>query len=213
MLLIIYFWPFVCSQICDSKLKRTSLPDGIGGTDVPLTAIKLFGKTLMVAEVEKPVAQDINKGKENSTIEDDSKFDGPSPLNENQDTRLFLGKNGPVPFSSVQFSPDGPLQRWPLYQSPPFIYFAPCNPPPVQEPTGEKEKSCSGSNITNSMNEAETGARNLDSVDSKCRNKLCQSRKVQKGFVPYKRCATKSEEKPGEATSLDERQAQRARVC
>ncbi|KAK4749017.1 hypothetical protein SAY87_026466 [Trapa incisa] len=202
------------SQTCDMNVKITSLPDGIGGTCFPLTAIKLFGKTVMVDEVEKPLPQDTNKVKENLIIKVDSKFDGPSALHENQyNTKLSLGKNYScaVPLSCVQFQPNDHLQWWPMYQTPPFIYLAHCNSAaPAREHTGEKEKSCSGSNVTNSTSEAEIGDRNVDSSDS---NKPCEVRKVRKGFVPYKRCAADSEEKPGEVTSLHERQPQRARVC
>ncbi|XP_031373914.1 protein REVEILLE 7-like isoform X1 [Punica granatum] len=200
------------SMSCDSKSRNSSSPDGVGGTNAPFTAIKLFGSTVMVAEVEKQSPGDTNKGQENSTTEDVNKLDESSHSNENQDTQLSLGKiyNGPNPFSSRQFSPDGSLQLWPLYQCPPFIYFAPGNRPPESRPTNEKEKSCSGSDSTISTNEGEAGERNADIVDSKCEKKLCEARR---GFVPYKRCAAEIEVKLGETSAPEERQPQRARVC
>lgn len=130
------------------------MPDGIGSTNAYRTAIKLFGRTVMVAEVEKPILQDTNVGRENLTIEDHNKLDEPSPLNENQDTQLSLGKiyNAPIPFGSVRSSPE-------------------------------------------------------------CESKPYEARKSQRGFVPYKRCASESKVKSVEVTTSSNQQAQIARVC
>lgn len=212
-LLTICFWALVGFQICDLKPKDSSPPDGVTGTNSPI-AIKLFGRTVMVAEDEKPLPHDSNMGKEDSAIKDDIKLDEPSSMNENQDTQLSLGQiyNSPVHLSSVQLSSDVP-QCWQMYQSPPFIYLAPSNTPPMWGLTSEKEKSSSGSSAMMFTGEAETRDTVANSTDSKCEIKPCEARNSKRGFVPCKRCAVEGEVTPDETTTPDERQTQRARVC
>ncbi|KAK4756414.1 hypothetical protein SAY87_006541 [Trapa incisa] len=198
------------STVCDSKPKNS------GSTNVSPTAIKLFGRTVRVAELEKPMPQDACRVKENLRIEDHNKHDESAPLIENQDTQLSLGKiySAPIPYGSAQSSPNCSSQHWPQCQYPPFIYLVPCNPPPGQGATVEKEKSCSGSNLMSSANEVQSGERSVvDSIDSKCENIIFESRKDQRGFVPYnKRCASENEVKSTETATPSSHQAQIARV-
>ncbi|KAK4785354.1 hypothetical protein SAY86_002043 [Trapa natans] len=189
------------STVCDSKPKN-SLPDAIGSTNASLTAIKLFGRTVMITQLEKPMPRDTCRGKENLTIEDHHNKldeDESSPLNENQDIQLSLGKiySVPIPLGSVQSSHNGSSQHWPQCQYPPFIYLAPCNSPPGQ---GATTGIC-----TNGGQSLERSV-----VDG---NKHFESRKGQRGFMPYKRCASENEVKSTENTSPSSQQAQIARVC
>ncbi|KAK4742883.1 hypothetical protein SAY87_000884 [Trapa incisa] len=197
------------SLICDSKSKF-SPSDGVRGTNAP-TVIKLFGRTLIVAEVENMLSHDSNIGKENLISKDDGKLDESSSMNETQDTLLSVGKidnnHTDIHLSSDQFLSDD-SQRWLLYPSPPFISS---KPPPIHGLTREKQKSTSGSNTTTSADEADHRA--AENTESKYNIKHCESRSDLRGFVPNKRCAVESEMRPEETATPEQQQTRRARVC
>ncbi|XP_030472355.2 uncharacterized protein LOC115690222 isoform X1 [Syzygium oleosum] len=143
---------------CDLSSKNTSSPEGNGGTEAPF--IKLFGRTVLVTEIQKTDHPDagIKKSPAQKTGEEDSVTEdegvGKSLSSKEFDTQLFLGlacgNNGSLRFAAhvapavklqkedgepSQLTSDCFLQWWPLYQGPPFIYFTPFDSTLIQGPS------------------------------------------------------------------------------
>ncbi|KAE9588285.1 hypothetical protein Lal_00003294 [Lupinus albus] len=84
--------------------------------------------------------------------------------------------------------------------------------PSLKARTGEEGNSCTGSNAE-SVSGMENQGKNSDAVDSQYTKSHHKEGKVsQRGFVPYKRCLAERDAS-SLITSLEEREAQRARVC
>ncbi|KAF8031511.1 hypothetical protein BT93_D0663 [Corymbia citriodora subsp. variegata] len=136
------------SMNCDLSSKNTSSPEEIGATEAPF--IKLFGRTVLVTEIQKPDHADagIKKSPAQQTGEEDSVTKdegvGKSISSEEFDRQLSLGlgcsSNGSLHSGAhgapamklqkedvepSQFTSDCLLRWWPLYQGPPFIYVTP----------------------------------------------------------------------------------------
>lgn len=150
------------SMNCDLSSRNTSSPEEIGGTEAP--SIKLFGRTVLVTEIQKPDHQEagIKKSPAQKTGEDDSVTEDEGlgkPLSSVEfDMQLSLGlacgNNGFLhsgahaatamklqkeDVESSRFTSDCFLPWWPLYQGPPFIYVTPSDSTLIQGPLDSHE--------------------------------------------------------------------------
>ncbi|KAJ6359264.1 hypothetical protein OIU76_000898 [Salix suchowensis] len=143
----------------------------------------------------------------------------PSPASVIQCTELqggnanYFATNSSIPWRAF-------CQGVPFLHLTSYDHTSPHKPTPcVEERFEEKEilneRSCSGSN-SSSVGDLENEERNLDVVDSQCRQPSVEGRssiqKSVKGFVPYKRCLGEREMKSTVIVS-EERERQRARIC
>ncbi|KAG6625489.1 hypothetical protein CIPAW_16G100600 [Carya illinoinensis] len=177
---------------------------GDEATGAPVTSIKLFGRTVVVTDFQKPCSS----GAENTP---DRRMEH---LKENTD--------------SAEANQYTSLPWWTLYQGLPFYCSSSYNQTSVQVPAGScveeetnerdiiaREKSCTGSNSA-IINEVGNGEKNLVGVDSESQETLDERRispcKHMKGFVPYKRCRAERDANSSMMV-MEEREGQRARVC
>ncbi|KAK8521444.1 hypothetical protein V6N13_077545 [Hibiscus sabdariffa] len=203
--------------------------------DVPLTSIKLFGKTVEVKDSGKPSTSK-NGGESNDAVGERLVQALPSTCLDLQLSHGTVIDNwSMVPSKSslspcievqsdendhVEYTGNAPVPWWALYQGLPFYYITSFNQTRkdscVEERMKEKEtlneRSSTGSN-TGPVSQTENREKNSDSVDSQCQNLSPEGKmtpqKSNKGFVPYKRCLAERDMSVSEGRE----RAQKARVC
>ncbi|KAK1589133.1 hypothetical protein Q3G72_030801 [Acer saccharum] len=234
-------WEDSLSMKCEPQSKDTVCVNGNATSVQPGTSIKLFGRTVLVTDFQKPCSPGVDT---------DNKSLVQTLPSKQLDTQLSLGMissnwntslSGSPVFANMELSKENTdtaeacssasLSLLASHQglTSSFVVSNDQNPAvtliessSVNERSKEKdivnERSCTGSS-TGSVSELETRERNSDTaVDSQCRQQpfssaRTNSSKRTKGFVPYKRCLAEIEMNSSSMFASDEQERQRARVC
>ncbi|KAM7278607.1 hypothetical protein ACFE04_005741 [Oxalis oulophora] len=212
------FQSAVCKNTSSKKFVCTA-----GGETVPLTSIKLFGKTVSVTDSPKLSFQAVEdyKSVTSKISQGDSDFFNENIIVKNKpskqtDTQSSLG----ISVSDCNQMPsviNAPVPWWAIYQGVPVCKVTPYSQtsanPCAEARQKDNEASCTGSN-TGSTSEIENREKNSEAVDSQRQQSPdCKiiPNKCTKGFVPYKRCI--AERDMMNSSISEERKGQRARVC
>ncbi|KAK0587558.1 hypothetical protein LWI29_024846 [Acer saccharum] len=234
-------WEDSLSMKCEPQSKDTVCVNGNATSVQPGTSIKLFGRTVLVTDFQKPCSPGVDT---------DNKSLVQTLPSKQLDTQLSLGMmssnwntslSGSPVFANMELSKENTdtaeacssasLSLLASHQGLTSSYVVSNDQNPavtliesssVNERSKEKdivnERSCTGSS-TGSVSELETRERNSDTaVDSQCRQQpfssaRTNSSKRTKGFVPYKRCLAEIEMNSSSMFASDEQERQRARVC
>ncbi|TXG50955.1 hypothetical protein EZV62_023479 [Acer yangbiense] len=234
-------WEDSLSMKCEPQSKDTVCVDGNATSVQPCMSIKLFGRTVLVTDFQKPCSPGVDT---------DNKSVVQTLPSKQLDTHLSLGMmssnwntslSGSPIFANMELSKEktdtaeacssASLSLLASHHGLPSSYVMSNDQNPavtliesssVNEGSKEKdivnERSCTGSS-TGSVSELETRERNSDTaVDSQCRQQpfssaRTNSSKRTKGFVPYKRCLAEIEMNSSSMFASDEQERQRARVC
>ncbi|KAK4843057.1 hypothetical protein QYF36_003348 [Acer negundo] len=208
-------WEDSLSMKCEPQSKDTVCVNGNATLVQPCTSIKLFGRTVLVTDFQKPCSPGVDT---------DNKSLVQTLPSKQLDTHLSLGM-----MSSKWGIQIGKSDTAEACSSASLSLLAsrnsavtPIESSSVNERSKEKdivnERSCTGSS-TGSVSELETRERNSDTaVDSLCRQQPFSSARTNSikrtiGFVPYKRCLAETEMNNSSMFASEERERQRARVC
>ncbi|KAG2664843.1 hypothetical protein I3760_16G102000 [Carya illinoinensis] len=206
---------------------------GDEATGAPVTSIKLFGRTVVVTDFQKPCSSGAENSESLPSANYPENVDTEKLVNYNceslpcqaPDRRMEHLKENTDSAEANQYTS---LPWWTLYQGLPFYCSPSYNQTSVKVPAGScveeetnerdiiaREKSCTGSNSA-IINEVGNGEKNLVGVDSESQETLDERRispcKHMKGFVPYKRCRAQRDANSSMMV-MEEREGQRARVC
>ncbi|XP_040998659.1 protein REVEILLE 7-like isoform X1 [Juglans microcarpa x Juglans regia] len=231
--------PFSSTPECFLSMKlELASKDTLGNmgdeaTGAPVTSIKLFGRTVVVTDFQKPCSSGSENSESLPSDKSPENIDNEKLVNYNceslpcraPDRHMEHRKENTDSAEAYHYAS---LPWWTLYQGLPFYCSPSYYQTSVQVPTGScveeetnerdivKEKSCTGSNSA-IINEVENGEKNLVGVDCESQETLDERRMVSpcnhmKGFVPYKRCRAERDANSSMMV-IEEREGQRARVC
>ncbi|PON63265.1 GAMYB transcription factor [Trema orientale] len=223
----------------ESGAKDTACTEGEEAKLSASTSFKLFGKTVLLSDLEKESPSGAEDSKTLQTDEGLLVKLSPDQLDTNLSLGGFVSNGSPfsstTPFNQMEqqkessntVKADAAMLLWSLYQAPfhyPVAYNSSIDKTrpissaeeKMEDKEVQKERSCTDSNEGSANGEENLGDKNIEAVDS-FSHEPCTKRSVEpcnsrRGFVPYKRCLAERDNASSTIISND-RERRKIRVC